>query len=216
MEETKVFYFIPNIIGYIRIILACIAFWQYNSPFLFFFCYALSEFLDAVDGYAARLFHQSSTYGAVLDMVTDRCSTSALLVVLAKFYPAWMNLFNLIIAIDITSHYAHLYSSLSRGKTHKQVDANTNYFIRLYYGNRNVLFTLCAANEAMFLALYLYNFYPNYWVIIFLIIVLPGGLFKQFMNVWQMIQAFQEMAETDQVVYAKRLAELKLAEAKKN
>jgi len=184
---------------------------------VFFFCYGLSEFLDAIDGMAARKYHQSSNYGAVLDMVTDRCSTSALLVVLSKFYPSYLHLFNLLIAIDLTSHYAHLYSTLSRGKTHKQVDQNTNYFIRLYYGNRNVLFCLCAANEMMFLALYLYHFYHTTWVLIFLFIVLPGGLFKQFMNVFQMIQAFKDMAEGDQVEYIKRLALLKeQAEAKKH
>jgi len=176
----------------------------------------LSELLDAADGHAARHYHQSSKYGAVLDMVTDRCSTSALLVILAKFYPGYIHLWNALIAIDLTSHYAHLYSTLSRGKSHKQIDEKTNYFIRLYYGNRNVLFTLCAANEAMFLALYLYNFYPTWWVILFLIIVLPGGLFKQFMNVWQMIQAFSDMAEGDQLEYVQRLAQLKeAAESKK-
>lgn len=37
------------------------------------FMYWLSAFLDAFDGMAARAFNQSTKFGAVLDMVSDRC-----------------------------------------------------------------------------------------------------------------------------------------------
>ena len=39
--------------------------------------YGASSLLDAADGYAARALNQSSEFGAVLDMVTDRCDTPA-------------------------------------------------------------------------------------------------------------------------------------------
>jgi CDP-diacylglycerol--inositol 3-phosphatidyltransferase len=42
-------------------------------------------------------------------MVTDRSSTAALLAVLAYFYPDLILVFAFLIALDITSHYAHLY-----------------------------------------------------------------------------------------------------------
>jgi len=35
--------------------------------------YCVSQLLDAVDGHAARYLGQASKFGAVLDMVTDRC-----------------------------------------------------------------------------------------------------------------------------------------------
>jgi CDP-diacylglycerol--inositol 3-phosphatidyltransferase len=35
--------------------------------------YGVSCLLDAVDGQAARALGQTSKFGAVLDMVTDRC-----------------------------------------------------------------------------------------------------------------------------------------------
>lgn len=38
--------------------------------------YCVSCLLDAADGHAARLLGQTSKFGAVLDMVTDRCVTS--------------------------------------------------------------------------------------------------------------------------------------------
>lgn len=39
--------------------------------------YGISSLLDAVDGQAARALGQSSRFGAVLDMVTDRCVIKA-------------------------------------------------------------------------------------------------------------------------------------------
>ena len=75
--------------------------------------------LDAVDGHAARLLGQSSKFGAMLDMLTDRytnielpsfsavqghcgsnlnefcfrCATMCLLTTLSTFYPSFMFLF---------------------------------------------------------------------------------------------------------------------------
>jgi phosphatidylglycerophosphate synthase len=40
--------------------------------------YCVSCLLDAVDGYAARALNQTSKFGAVLDMVIDRCVPSCL------------------------------------------------------------------------------------------------------------------------------------------
>lgn len=39
---------------------------------------------DLFDGLAARKFDQCSTFGGLLDMVTDRCSTTGLLCVLSN------------------------------------------------------------------------------------------------------------------------------------
>ena len=36
--------------------------------------YGISCLLDAADGHAARALGQTSKFGAVLDMVTDRCA----------------------------------------------------------------------------------------------------------------------------------------------
>lgn len=73
------------------------------------FLYALSGLLDAVDGHAARYFRQSTKFGAVLDMVTDRSSTACLLIYLAILYPELAVYAQIITAIDISSHYMHMY-----------------------------------------------------------------------------------------------------------
>lgn len=59
--------------GYSRIVLACFS--LHYMPFHPKYCattYLISELLDAVDGQAARALGQTSKFGAVLDMVTDR------------------------------------------------------------------------------------------------------------------------------------------------
>ena len=55
-----------------------------------------------------RLF-LASKFGAVLDMVTDRCTTACLLCYLSSAYPSYTFCFQGIISIDLASHYMHMY-----------------------------------------------------------------------------------------------------------
>jgi len=71
--------------------------------------YSLSCLLDALDGYAARKFNQATKFGAVLDMVTDRCTTACLLVFLSAAYTNYAVLFQVLISLDLASHYMHMY-----------------------------------------------------------------------------------------------------------
>jgi len=194
-EEQSVYFFIPNLIGYFRVITMFLSFMVvFDDPRVFFILYFLSAFSDALDGHYARKFGQESNYGGVLDMVTDRCTTTGLIVVLSRFYPSYTFYWITIIAIDFTSHYAHMYSQLSQGLYHKHV---TNRLLAIYY-YKPVLFTLCAGNEAMFLAFYVLHFIPNsMFAVSFLYVTLPFGLFKQFLNVVQLFSAFRELNKYD-------------------
>ena len=62
-------------------------------------CYILSGLLDAFDGHAARALNQSTKFGAMLDMLTDRCATMCLLATLSTFYPKWLFFFQLSMTI---------------------------------------------------------------------------------------------------------------------
>src|SRR5690242_1032986 len=87
--------------------------------------YSVSCLLDALDGYAARACEQSTKFGAVLDMVTDRCTTSCLLVFLSSAFPRFAILFQGLISLDFASHYIHMYATLVTGgvnSSHKNVD----------------------------------------------------------------------------------------------
>lgn len=111
--------------------------------------YSLSCLLDALDGYAARRFNQSTKFGAVLDMVTDRCTTSCLLVFLSAAYSDYTVLFMGLISLDLASHYMHMYASLESGATsHKKVEKKRSRILNLYYSN-NVRFPIysCGAKS---------------------------------------------------------------------
>lgn len=101
--------------------------------------YAISCLLDALDGYAARVFNQGTQFGAVLDMVTDRCTTSCLLVFLATAIPRWAIVFQGLIALDFASHYVHMYASLvigGAGSSHKNIDESQGWLMKVYYSNK--------------------------------------------------------------------------------
>ncbi|KAK7043596.1 hypothetical protein VNI00_008207 [Paramarasmius palmivorus] len=155
--SENVFLFVPNLIGYTRVILAALSlhFMSYH-PVYSTIAYTISCLLDAFDGYAARRLGQSSNFGAVLDMVTDRATTSCLLCYLSIAYPTYAIFFQFLIALDFSSHYMHMYSSLLTGsKSHKLVTKKVSRILWYYYNDSRVLFLICAANELFFVALYL-------------------------------------------------------------
>ena len=86
----NVLLYIPNIIGYLRVVLTLLSItlmiifpMQWKIAII---CYISSFVGDLFDGMAARKFNQCSTFGGLLDMVTDRCSTAGLLCVLSREY----------------------------------------------------------------------------------------------------------------------------------
>ncbi|CAB3364487.1 Hypothetical predicted protein [Cloeon dipterum] len=173
MEGENIFLFVPNIIGYARVILALISFYFMPTNYvLASWCYVTSALLDAFDGHAARMYNQSTKFGAMLDQLTDRCGTMCLMVTLCLFYPQYTFLFQLSMTIDIACHWIHLHTTLMQGKTsHKFVDLSGNPIMRIYYTSRTVLFCMCAGNELFYASLYLLHFTPGP-------IVAGVGLFK--------------------------------------
>ncbi len=124
--------------GYARIFLAIVSFFfMPTCPKISVFCYLLSGLLDAFDGHAARYLNQGTKFGAMLDMLTDRCATMCLCVVLAMFYPKWAILFQLSMSLDIASHWLHMHASMMNGSnSHKSIDLSGNPILRLYYTSR--------------------------------------------------------------------------------
>ena len=164
--------------GYSRIILAVASlYYMPLHPRTCSFLYSISCLLDALDGAAARRFNQSTKFGAVLDMVTDRCTTACLLVFLSSAWPRWALLFQGLISLDLASHYIHMFATLTMGgadQSHKKVDSSRSRILNLYYTNnvsisylrwiscllfeQIVLFIICALDQTFFIALYLLSF----------------------------------------------------------
>ena len=103
---VSVYFYVPNLIGYVRVLLALVGYGMALTDYrVTIGSYLLSQLLDAADGYAARALKQSSTFGAVLDMVTDRSSTTCLCIVLAHFYPKYILGFASLVTLDMFSHW---------------------------------------------------------------------------------------------------------------
>jgi len=209
MAEENVYLFVPNLIGYARIVFAFASFYfMPTSPYIAGFLYLLSGLLDAFDGYAARTLNQASKYGAVLDMLTDRCATSCLIMGLVNFYPKWLLAFQFVVALDITSHWAQMYSSMLKGKvSHKSTGETANPLLKLYYTSRTVLFIMCAGNEIFFAMLYLLAFGTGPLLTIFgtqiglwkicAWICFPISAVKNLLSISQMVGAFEVIAAVD-------------------
>ena len=61
---VSVYLFVPNLIGYARVILALVGYTMaMHHHQVTLFCYMGSQFLDALDGLAARMLGQSSEFG---------------------------------------------------------------------------------------------------------------------------------------------------------
>ncbi|PWZ01385.1 hypothetical protein BCV70DRAFT_73113 [Testicularia cyperi] len=161
--EENVFLFVPNLIGYARVVLAALSlYFMKGNPKVCTLLYGVSCLLDAFDGMAARALGQSTKFGAVLDMVTDRCTTACLLCFLTAAYPRCAIIFQGLITLDFSSHYIHMYSSLIAGSSsHKIVTSDVSKILWYYYNDSRTLFLFCAGNELFFVCLYLMDFYKR-------------------------------------------------------
>jgi len=221
--SENVFLFVPNLIGYTRVILAAVSlhFMSYHPKYSTI-AYCISCLLDAFDGHAARALNQTSKFGAVLDMVTDRCTTSCLLCYLSSAYPSYATLFQFLIALDFSSHYMHMYSSLATGaKSHKLVKSDVSRILWYYYNDPKTLFVFCAGNELFFVALYLmkWDHTPtglNYmgditWAQVLALVTLPLCFMKNFVfNVVQLWKASKILVGIDLAERAKEREETEL------
>jgi CDP-diacylglycerol--inositol 3-phosphatidyltransferase len=108
-SAAAVLLFYPNLIGYARISFMVLSFYfaltDYKLTLMF---YLMAFGGDVVDGYVARACGQSSRFGGVLDMVTDRVSTLGFLFMLSHLYPEWKFAFVLLVSLDIFSHWFHV------------------------------------------------------------------------------------------------------------
>jgi phosphatidylserine synthase len=110
--------YIPNLIGYGRVLAAMASFVimvvSPDSYMLAVGLYLASFVSDMIDGWAARTLGQTSCFGGVLDMITDRCGTAGFLFVLAGEYQsqphgsAFRLLFLSLMLLDISSHWVQV------------------------------------------------------------------------------------------------------------
>ncbi|CAI8023262.1 CDP-diacylglycerol--inositol 3-phosphatidyltransferase 1 [Geodia barretti] len=85
-RKYSVLFYVPNLIGYMRLLFLITAWIFYDNIYVFLPFYAAAAFLDGIDGWAARMMGQCSAFGAWLDVLVDNVGRSLLW---TKLYPLW-------------------------------------------------------------------------------------------------------------------------------
>lgn len=159
LQKKSVWLYAPNIIGYCRVACLLVSLLFATNPastLPFFALYSLSYLLDAVDGPVARYLGETSHFGAVLDMVTDRVSTAVLLALLAQSSASshpqggghgGASLYLLFLVLDVGAHWVQTYAALLCGAASHKSLPNEPPLLTWYYRRHN-LFTVCLLSEA--------------------------------------------------------------------
>lgn len=200
LREWPIWLYVPNLIGYIRIVLSVLAFLNFKKPTTFFAYYFTGFVLDGADGLAARKLNQSSQFGAQLDMLTDRCATAALLTLLAHLYPKAAPLCFLLVFLDGYSHWMQMVAGMC-AHTGSHKSATTSKILKLYYW-RPCLTVVCSLNEMCFLMLYMKAFSegPSFATgmsvfDVMLWMAAPVCFAKQMISLWQIRSAHETIRD---------------------
>lgn len=211
--SSLVFKFVPQIIGFSRVFctlqalyLATVSLESGSHYKLSMIFYLLSFVGDMFDGMAARKFNQSSKFGGVLDMVTDRCSTAVMLTVLTWIYTQQEQRLALtfLFILDISSHWMQMTSSYIRNSHHKTADANDGniFLVRWYYSSKAFFGYCCVFTEVTYILLYVTHYCPSGDLLTSMNFVLtylcyPACVIKNIVNVFQLAGASYLIAEQD-------------------
>jgi CDP-diacylglycerol--inositol 3-phosphatidyltransferase len=221
VSANDVLMYLPNLIGYTRILFATISFILMictpNYWLLAVILYLMNFIGDLFDGIVARWYNQCSSYGGVLDMITDRCSTAGLLYVLSGEYlpidatllfPMYRLLFLFLLILDISSHWVQMHSTLALQVHHKSDEGNKgkNFLVRWFYKYYYFFGYLCVGAEFTYVLLYVrLHFVPSSpfttfiasGLQIFLIACIPGCIMKQLVNIAQLASSCCAIAQYD-------------------
>ena len=152
---------------------------------------------------AARRFDQSSKFGGVLDMVTDRCTTAGMLVVLTWLYPSERLVFLGLLLLDVSSHWVQMTSALLLGAHHKSTEGNATKFflVRWFYGSYPFFGFCCVGAELTYVLLYVLIYVPSGTVRVALEAMLNvckvACVCKNVVNVAQLCSASNDIANKD-------------------
>lgn len=189
-RALPVYLHVPNLIDYLRVLLLFGGLWvALSHPILGCTCFIGNLLLDALDGHLARLLHQTSAFGAILDYTIDRISFASYAILLAAVYPQYMALFCMVVNFDLASHFFHLTVTYAQNKkSHKEVASRDPWILHLYY-KKMVLGLACLTHDLFFIFLFLYHFFPSLGLGILLGITAIGVIFKTIVHVIQIARA---------------------------
>ncbi|XP_035510174.1 CDP-diacylglycerol--inositol 3-phosphatidyltransferase [Morone saxatilis] len=192
MAQDNIFLFVPNLIGYARVVLALISFYLMPCcPWPAVFCYLLSALLDAFDGHAARALNQCLSFCGGDGPAEPKSYTSPV----PAQHAVWRK------ACARSPADCHLWGnqphslSLSLSLTHSHTHTLSDSVCLL----QPVLFVMCAGNELFFCLLYLLHHIQEpaawlYWLqgLCGIICLLKSGI-----SALHLVTASQNMAAMD-------------------
>lgn len=208
--KEHVLFFIPNLVDYVRLICTVLAFYYARShPNTFLFLYFFSYLLDEFDGMLARRYNQTSHFGGILDMIIDRISTSALLGLLAMFYPDQFYIFLCLMMLDIGSHWLQTHSALieNAGNGNHKALKEPYWLLEVYYKSRLAL-SIIGWSAEIFLGqiYYLFFFKDSFNNPLFLhimYITFPFYIVKQIISILQIKAASDRIIRIDMIRFEK-------------
>ena len=84
-------------------------------------------------------------------MVTDRCSTAGLLMILSHLYPDELLVWTFLMVLDFSSHWYHMYASKGH---HKEV-AEVNVILQTFYTHYFFFGFCCVGTEFFYILMYI-------------------------------------------------------------
>lgn len=202
----SVAWYLPNVVGYIRIILTLIASVMiFICPPIGMILGFLSQILDAADGTLARHLNQCTALGSILDYTTDRMFVACWMIVLTVFYPKLWLIFMLILSLDLMSHLFHMYASMQQGKnSHKEQDQYQSRLLQFYYAHSWFMFLVCLFHDLWISALILNYFYSSFYTKIAVFFFTPFMLFKGYLHLMQLFSSSKSLIHLPQADFSKQ------------
>ena len=177
--------YIPNIIGYIRLLLLFIA--SFYRGITFICLYICSVTLDYFDGKAARTFNQISLLGGALDMIIDRVGTALICLKLESATP----FLSVYVILDIFAHMIY-FVGMAYTKVHHKAISN-NFILRFYY-TPLILKIACSGSELYFICLYLIKEHILHLNMNILLLLHGITIFKGFINIFHLYYGINTLA----------------------
>ncbi|XP_033095312.1 CDP-diacylglycerol--inositol 3-phosphatidyltransferase-like [Anneissia japonica] len=131
--SRNIYLFVPNIIGYIRIVLLGIAChllyldWYLEGSFM----YIVFIVLDYVDGYYARKLNQCTVFGGLFDAMIDLLGETLMSMHIAVRYPSYINLIQFHIFFALGCEWLSTSAHGSCGSMN--VKTSTTALLKFYY-----------------------------------------------------------------------------------
>ena len=115
-----------NCINYVRFSLLLISFYNLKKrPVLAFVTGILAGLIDDFDGEIARRYNSTSKFGAAIDRLMDRWTTTVLYFFLTNVYPKYWYLFAHVGFVELFGDVLRFYKEVAKQELHIKLENNT-------------------------------------------------------------------------------------------